>query len=160
MSNTWKAAIGILLVFLLGCAAGALSASVFFHHSMALLLQRDPNATANALEKRLTHQIDLAPDQHDEIHRILMDYLKSRKQLQAQIQPEIQALNLQTFQQIRSVLRPDQVPRFHDNVVAFRRRLARAMFQNPPPAGSAAVPESTPLSGTNAPPATPLPAAH
>jgi hypothetical protein len=130
MSATWKAALGILLVFALGCVSGALSTSVFFRNEV-LTLQRNPEEVARILENRFTRHLDVDSSQHAQIHQILLDYLQSRRQLNGQIQPQMQALNQQMIGQIKSVLRPDQVAGFKDNITQLRRRMARSAFRPP-----------------------------
>ena len=149
MTSTWKAALGILLVFVFGCISGGLSASLFLRHEV-LALERDPSEVARILENRLTHHLDLDPAQHRQIHDILMTYLQQRQNLLKQVQPQMKVLNLQMIGQIRSVLRPDQVAGFHDNVEQLRRRLANAAVH--PPEAEVGASETTNAPSTNAAP--------
>jgi hypothetical protein len=129
MGSSWKAAFGILLVFILGCVSGSLSTSVYFHQYPERLLLRSPAATADSVENRLTRHLDLDANQRTQIHQFLMAYLQDRKKLQTRLQPDIQDLNIQMVVQIRSVLHPDQMESFHQNVIEFRRRVAKAAFR-------------------------------
>jgi hypothetical protein len=149
MSSTWKAAIGIFLVFALGCLSGALSTSIFFQQD-AVRIQRNPEQAAAILEGHLTRRLDLDADQQAQIRQILTDYLKDRRRVQQQVQPEMQALNAQMMRQIRSVLHPDQLGLFRDNVADLRRRLAHTALRPAPPADP--MPDSAPA--TNARPGT------
>jgi hypothetical protein len=144
MSSTWKAAVGILLVFALGCVSGALSASIFFQQD-SLRIQRNPEQAAAVLERHLTRRLDLDAGQQTQIRQILADYLKNRRQVQQQVQPEMQALNMQMMRQIRSVLHPDQLGPFHDNVADLRRRLAHVSLRPAPPEP---MPDSTPATNS------------
>jgi hypothetical protein len=149
MISTWKAAAGIFLVFVFGCISGALSTSLYYRNEV-LSLERSPSEVADVMENRFAHHLGLDPDQHQQIHRILTEFLRQRKQLMTQIQPELQANNRQMLAQIRSVLRPDQMAGFHDNVEQLRRRMAKAAGQ--PPDAEVGAPEPTNAPSTNAAP--------
>ena len=150
MTSTWKAAAGILLVFVFGCISGALSTSLYFRNEV-LSLERSPSEVADVMETRFTRHLGLDPDQHQQIHRILMEFLKARKQLMTQIQPELQANNRQMLAQIRGVLHPDQLAGFKENVEQLRRRMAKAAGR--PPEAEVGAPEPTNAPSTNGAPA-------
>jgi hypothetical protein len=144
-TSTWKAAVGIFLVFLFGCISGGLSTSLYYRNEV-LTLEHSPSEVADILENRFTHHLGLEPAQHQEIHRILVAYVKARRQLSATLQPQMQTLNQQMLGQVRSVLKPEQLDGFQENMAQLRRRLAKA----------AARPEEIGLTepgGTNAAPA-------
>jgi hypothetical protein len=130
MTSTWKAAAGIILIFVFGCISGALSTSLFLHNEV-LMLDRNPSEVADILESRFTRHLGLDQAQHAQIHDILMSYLQQRRALMARMQPELQENNRQMLAQIRSVLHPDQMAGFKDNLVQLRRRLAGAAFRPP-----------------------------
>jgi hypothetical protein len=152
MRSSWKAAFGIFLIFGLGCLSGALSTSVYFHENLDLLTQRNPGASAEAIETRLTHHLKIDAQQREQIHGILMDYVKQRRQFQARIQPDVQALNVQMIRQVRAALHPDQLAGFHQNITELRGRLARAGVRINSPEG---VPD--PIGGSDAAPSTNAP---
>ena len=157
MISTWRAAAGILLVFVFGCVSGGLSTSLYFRNEV-LSLERSPSEVADILQNRFTHHLGLDPDQREQVHRILMDYLRDRKQLTATLQPQMKVLNQDMIGRIQGVLHPDQVDGFQDNLAELRRTLAHTPYRPPEMA-----PAST-LGGVNAAPdgnaatnATPLP---
>jgi hypothetical protein len=131
MTGHWKASLGVLLVFILGCLSGMLVSSVYFSHRTAVFFQRGSAAYIDLAEHRLTRNLNLDPTQKQEIHQYFLENLAERKQLQAQVQPEVQMLNHQTFGEIRSVLRPEQMTVFRENLNEFRKRFARTA-DNPP----------------------------
>jgi hypothetical protein len=124
MNDHWKARFGVLLVFLLGGLVGGLSASIYFHHRMALFLERGPAAYVDVLERRLTRHLHLDASQKQQIHDDMMENLAQRKLLQAQIRPQVKMLNQQTIQQIRTILTPDQLIVFHENLAELHKRAA------------------------------------
>ena len=126
MNKTWKAVLGIVLIFIFGCVSGAISTSIVFHHKMAAFLQHPGMAMTEAREKRLTGNLGLDANQKQQVHEYFLQNLEQQKELQKEIQPQVQALNRQTRQQIAAILRPDQKDLFHKNVERFGKR-ARAM---------------------------------
>jgi hypothetical protein len=153
MTSHWKAILGIILVFIFGCLFGALATSAFFYHRTAEFLQRGPEGMADLLERRMTRNLGLNEDQQRQIHACFMNNADARRELQVQIQPQIQTLNREMLQQINAILRPDQQERFHENLVRFRQRFGKSPFNpnaenNPvsPPA-----PPPTNSGGTNPP---------
>jgi hypothetical protein len=153
MTGNWKAVLGVILVFVLGCLAGVLASSVYFAHRASVFLQRGAAAYIEVAERRVTRGLNLDENQKEQIHEVFMANLAERKHLQAQIQPQIQALNFQTVREIKSLLRPDQMEAFHRNLTEFHRRFGR-----PPQNAPALDPTDTPSVLTNsfapAPPAT------
>lgn len=133
-----KAVLGVILVFILGCIAGWLGASVVHYRQTTLMLQRGPEATAELLENRMTRNLDLDAAQQQQIHTDFMENLRQRKLLQTQIQPQVQLLNRATMQQIMAILRPDQAEHFRQNVSQFRQRFGKGPFnpnaESPSPA--------------------------
>ena len=154
MSSQWKAVLGVILIFVLGFAAGAVSSSIFAQRKLADFLQRPGVALMTAMEKRLTKNLDLDANQRRQIHRYFMENLRQHKQLQAQIQPQVQELNHATVLQIRAALRPDQLARFTQNLNDLHNRFSEYISNqdvgNPPP------PEAQPnIVSTNSGPASP-----
>jgi hypothetical protein len=127
MSPTWKAVIGVILIFILGWFGGALSTLVIVKHK-AMMVQRNPEALAIVLERQTTRNLGLDADQKSHLHSIFLDNLRQRMELQRQIQPQVKTINGQTLQQIDTVLKPDQQQKFHDNLVLFKDRFGRNPF--------------------------------
>jgi hypothetical protein len=125
MNSSWKAFLGVLLVFFLGVLAGALIAAVHFKHRATVFFQRGTPAYVELLEHHLTRGLALDDTQRQEIHEAFLQNIEERKKLQAQIQPQVQELNMGTMREIRSVLRPDQLATFRDNLAEFRQRTGR-----------------------------------
>lgn len=148
MNSSWKAIVGVILIFFFGCATGWLSRSVLAYHQTVEFLQRGPEGAADVLERRLTRNLNLDPNQRQQIHACMLANVDQRKMLQLRIQPQVQMLNRQTLQQINSILQPDQREKLHENIELFRKRFGRGVF-NP---GAEMPPPGTPPPG--APPPT------
>lgn len=147
MTTSWKAIIGVILIYLFGCFSGVVGTAIVARHKV-LDFMKHPGITASAaMEKRLTGNLNLDANQKQQVHQFFMENLEQRKALQKQIQPQIQMLNRQTFQEISGVLNLDQLDRFHQNLAEFRKH-AGANILNPDPESQ------PPISGapTNSPP--------
>jgi len=127
MNPTWKAAIGVILIFILGWFGGALTTVAVVRHK-ALMLQRNPEAIAIVLERQTTRNLGLNDDQKKQLHTLIADNVRQRLELQKQVQPQVKAVNRQTLQEIDALLTPDQQQRFHDNLVLFKDRFGRNPF--------------------------------
>ena len=126
MNKTWKAVLGVILIYLFGCFSGAVSTSIIFHQKMLHFLQHPAAVMMAAMEKRLTGNLGLDANQKQQVHECFLKDLQQRKELQKEIQPQVQTLNRQTIQQVTAILHPDQAERFHQNIEQFRKR-ARTM---------------------------------
>lgn len=153
---TGKAVFGVILVFVLGCAAGSLGSSIYFSHRLEVMLRHGSATYVEMLERRTTRGLNLDANQKEKIHALFMDNLEQRKKVQAQIQPQIKALNMQTRREIRALLRPEQLETFRNNLQQMRQRLgpplANAFLTN----SEAATPPFT-NDSTNAAPEPPAP---
>jgi hypothetical protein len=159
MTSPWKAVCGVVLVFLLGCLSGWIGASVVNYRQTTQFLQGGPEAVAKLLETRMTRNLNLDENQKQKVHQLFMDNLVQRRQLQEQIQPQVQLVNRDTFIEINAILRPDQQKIFRENITLFRQRTGKSAF-NPNPAIQP-LPNAAPngrTSGASAPPGNPAPA--
>lgn len=147
----WKSILGVLLVFVLGALAGAFIALSFAHHRIAVALQRGSPAYEEFLERRLSRGLDLDATQRERFHEALTANIDARKKLQAQLQPQIQVINLETRRELRDILKPGQLATLRRNMQDFRLRFGSPGFGvggRPPDAQGAAAP-STNYASTN-----------
>jgi hypothetical protein len=158
MTSHWKAVLGVVLIYIFGCFSGAFSISIFYHHKLLAFLDHPGVVLSAALERRLTGNLALDAKQKQQVHEYFLENLQQRKELQKQIQPQVQALNLQTIREVAAILRPDQTELFQLNIDKFRSHLGATAF-NPAQANlfSSQVPPSAPAtnSGTGQPPVGP-----
>jgi len=154
MSPTWKAAIGVILIFILGWFGGALTTLGLTRHKALVLMQRSPEAIAFLLERQTTRNLRLNENQRTQFHSLIFENVRERMELQKQIQPQIMAVNRQTMQDIDALLTPDQQQRFQENLVLFKDRFGRNPFNVGSNDKSAAPTTNLPSdvgAGTNAP---------
>ncbi|HEV3272407.1 MAG TPA: hypothetical protein VGZ93_09525 [Candidatus Methylacidiphilales bacterium] len=155
MNATWKAAAGVILIFILGWFGGALTTLVIARHKALALIQmtqHNPEALAIVLERQTTHGLGLNEDQKKKLHALFVENLNQRMELQKQVQPQVKAANRETLQEIDAVLTPDQQQHFHENLVLFKERYGRNPFNTggEAKADAPAAPESV-GAGTNTP---------
>jgi len=157
MNPTWKAALGVILVFILGWFGGALTTIVIARHKAMMMLQHTPEAIAIVLERQTTRNLGLNDDQKKQLHSLIVDNVRQRMELQKQVQPQVKAVNRQTLQEIDALLTPDQQQLFHDNLILFKDRFGRNPFNTgagvspTPMAGSEPMSPATNMPATNAP---------
>ena len=152
----WKSLLGVVLIFVLGGLAGVFAALAVVHHRSTVFLQRGSLAYEQLLERNLSRGLHLDPAQRERFHEAFLANIEERKKIQAQVQPQMRALNGQTRQQIKSLLTTDQLQRFRHNLVEFRRRFGPSGLGGEPsdrPAG--AVTNGVPQAVTH-PPSDPL----
>jgi len=148
MNPTWKAALGVILIFVLGWFGGAVTTLVIVRHKALLLAQHGPEAIAIVLERQTTRDLGLTDDQKTHLHALFVENVRQRMELQKQVQPQVKAVNRQTLQEIDALLTADQQQRFHDNLVLFKDRFGRNPF-NVGPENNVAPPAVTPSNPGN-----------
>jgi hypothetical protein len=150
MNPTWKAVLGVLLIFIFGWIAGAISSSVLMGRRALNVYRGGPVAVEQVMERRMTRNLDLDDAQRQQIHGYLMEDVEQRIQLQQQIQPQIRTMNRQTLGKIAAVLRPDQAEKFQANLAYFRMHAGRSFFS---PAGEGSSNAAETNSNVGSPPA-------
>ena len=156
MNSTWKAAIGVLLVFILGWFGGVICGRLYDMHRVAEAIRQPemvPQAIAEMLERRMTRNLDLDANQQEEIHTYFLENLQQRKLLNTQIQPQIQLANHQTLSEINAILRPDQQTKLRQNLADFRLRFGKNPFSSNPDIDNGATGQNSAPTNT-VPPAT------
>jgi hypothetical protein len=128
MNKTLKVVAGVILVYLFGWISGALSSSIIIHHREADVLRRGPEAVATVVEKRLTRNLDLDAGQQQKLHDALVENVTQRWALQKQLQPQVQAVNHATMQEISAALQPAQLEQFRANLRLMRERSGRSVL--------------------------------
>jgi hypothetical protein len=126
MLQDWKPTLAVMLVFALGVAAGLSLGLIIMHQHVNAALRRESPAYEQLLERHLSRGLELDDGQRQRFHQALMANIEQRKQLQVQLQPQIQTLNFETRREIGSILNPQQLATFHHNLEDFRRRFGNA----------------------------------
>ena len=149
MSPTWKAALGVIVIFILGWFGGALSVWIFAHHRMMVLATGNTQAITMLLERQTTRGLKLDDSQKAQIHDLLLQNVRERKELQKQVQPQVWTDNRQTMAAINALLTPEQQQKFQDNLLLFKARFGRTPLNTGPEETATNTAPATAGPGTN-----------
>ena len=110
---TRKAAIWVVVVFLLGAAAGVILGYSYAHRSVvaASALTREPERRARRVEQ-LTQQLGLTSDQAKQLDAILLEWHGQVKAIHDQSDAQMEQLRQKGRDDIRAILTPEQKPKF------------------------------------------------
>ncbi len=142
--SNWKALLGICLIFVLGCAAGALVDRALVARKIRQLIE-NPEEMQQVVQRRLTYDLSLDKAQQAQLRVILADAAQQLKDARKPIQPEVRAIILDARKKTEAILTPAQEARFQQDLERAKRRFPHIQFMT--------------MSGPNAaPPAAPAPA--
>jgi Spy/CpxP family protein refolding chaperone len=115
MSATWKAALWVGVVFLLGAALGGVVGYSYEHHlvSAASTPLPEPVRRAQRVEE-LTKLLSLTSAQSQQIDAILLERHTEVKTIHDQTDAQIDQVRQRGRDQIRAILTPEQKPKFED----------------------------------------------
>ncbi|HEY4743293.1 MAG TPA: hypothetical protein VIH45_01430 [Desulfuromonadaceae bacterium] len=120
MPKNAKAIMGIVLVFLLGAASGALVTHMIHRIHMERFISGGPAAREELIIRRLNHRLDLDSSQLEQVRGIVHETHTAMGEIRSQTRPRIEALLEQGETRINAILRPDQREKFA-NIVAERK---------------------------------------
>jgi hypothetical protein len=115
MSATWKAALWVGVVFLLGAALGGVVGYSYEHHlvSAANTPLPEPVRRAHRVEE-LRQALSLTSTQSQQVDAILLERHTEVKTIHDQTDAQIDQVRQKGRDQIRAILNPEQKPRFED----------------------------------------------
>lgn len=115
MSATWKAALWVGVVFLLGAALGGVVGYSYEHHlvSAANTPLPEPVRRAQRVEE-LTKILNLTSVQSQQVDSILLERHTEVKTIHDQTDAQIEQAKQKGRDQIRAILTPEQKPKFED----------------------------------------------
>jgi hypothetical protein len=112
---TRKAAIWVIVVFLLGVAGGAMLGYGYAHHSVAAAGRPLPEAERRAKRvAELTGKLSLTSDQAKQLDAILLGWHGEMKAIHEQSEAQIERLRQKGRDQIRAILTTEQKPKFEE----------------------------------------------
>lgn len=149
MNPTWKAAIGVILIFILGWFGGVLSTWIFVHHKTIAAAKGGSVAMAAMLDRQMTRGLKLDADQKAKVYAIFLENLKKRTQLQNTIQPQVWTINQQTMQAIKGMLTAGQQEKFQDNLLRFEANFGRDPLKTGPDKSATDLAPQTASTNTN-----------
>jgi hypothetical protein len=113
-----KAAIWLLLVFVLGTATGGLFGYNLAHRSYAATkapMQSDAERRAKKVAE-MTQEIGLSPDQAQKVEGLISEAQREIRGIHDQSDAQVDAVRMKTREAIRSFLSEAQKPKFEDYV--------------------------------------------
>ncbi|HKV64384.1 MAG TPA: hypothetical protein VJO16_20930 [Candidatus Acidoferrum sp.] len=115
MSATWKAALWVGVVFLLGAALGGMVGYSYEHHlvSAAGTPLPEPMRRAQRVEE-LSKLLSLTSTQSQQVDGILLERHTEVKTIHDQTDAQIDQVRQKGRDQIRAILTPEQKPKFED----------------------------------------------
>jgi Spy/CpxP family protein refolding chaperone len=115
LSATWKAALWVGVVFLLGAALGGMVGYSYEHHlvSAASTPLPEPVRRAQRLEQ-LTQLLNLTSAQSQQVDAILLQRHTEAKTIHDQTDAQLEQVHKNGRDQIRAILTPEQKPKFED----------------------------------------------
>ena len=127
---TFRAALWIGAVFLLGAALGGVLGYVFAHRPVnaAAPPLSEPERRAHRVTE-LTRELSLTPQQAQQLDDILQKWHGETKSIRDQSDAQVEAIRQKGRAEVRSILTPDQLPKFE----GFLKRLDEERKRNPAP---------------------------
>jgi hypothetical protein len=116
-----RAYIYFVLTFVLGALVGA--AGTFFY-GWQTNHWRHPRHTPHDLVVFLQKQLNLSSDQTQQVSRLIEDWDRRNADLQKQIEPQFEAIRMETRDKIRKLLTPAQLEKYNEilrNYDAYRK---------------------------------------
>lgn len=124
-----KAAIWVVVVFLLGAVAGGMVGYGYAHRSVAAASapMPEPERRAKRVEQ-LTRELSLTPDQAKQLDSILLQWHGNAKAIHDQSDAQIAQLRQKGRDEVRAILTPEQKPKFEE----FLRKMDEERKRNVP----------------------------
>jgi Spy/CpxP family protein refolding chaperone len=115
MSATWKAALWVGVVFLLGTALGGTLGYSYAHHlvSAANTPLSEPARRAQRVEQ-LTQALSLTSAQSQQVDAVLLQRHTEAKAIHDQADAQLEQVHQKGRDQIRAILTPEQRPKFEE----------------------------------------------
>ena len=117
-----KAIAGILLVFVLGAASGAIVTHMVQRAHHETFIKGGPEAREELIVKRLTKKLDLDPQQQEQVKAIIHENHAAMQQVRDKSRPQIEAILGQGQKRINELLRPAQQEKFQTIIAEHKER--------------------------------------
>ncbi len=115
-----KAIAGILLIFALGAASGAIVTHMIARAHLESFINGGQHAREDVIVKRLAKKLDLDNRQLEQVRTIVHETHTGIQQVRKQARPQVEALLEQGQKRISALLTPDQQKKF-DKMIAERK---------------------------------------
>jgi hypothetical protein len=126
MSPRVKSALVLGAVFLLGAVAGGGLATARSARRMQEMVEAPPGAfRQRAILRGLERAVDLDEAQREQVVAILERHAGEAEEMRRELKPRLGELQIQTLEEIRRLMRPEQLPRFERFVERAKARQKR-----------------------------------
>ncbi|HEY5961030.1 MAG TPA: hypothetical protein VIV60_30950 [Polyangiaceae bacterium] len=124
----WKAALTLLLVFVVGAVCSAVVTRIVTQRTIMNLLDGPPERIrTHAILFRLNLELDLTQEQRAELQSILEKHQPELAVLRQSIEPQVKAVRTKQWAEMRALLREDQRAAFDRMVHDLETRLSRTL---------------------------------
>jgi Spy/CpxP family protein refolding chaperone len=120
-----KGALLLLLAFLLGTAAGGLGFGLYQVRGGWRHPPRDSERARQFVLKRLTRELDLRPEQQQQVEAILRETGRELARLREEVGPRVRDIRGRSREKIRAILNPEQQAKFEALAKEWERREER-----------------------------------
>jgi Spy/CpxP family protein refolding chaperone len=133
MTPRVKGGLLLFLAFLLGAGTGALGFGVYQSRTGWWGPRRDPARFQQFQVRRLTRELDLRPEQRQQVEAILRETGQEFAKLRGEMAPRIREIRGRGRERIRAVLDPEQQAKFETLAAEWERRAERWHGRPPTP---------------------------
>jgi len=113
--STWRARLGVVVIFVVGFLCGGVTVSL-----VAARAQNKPDAWIERVTRHLGRRLDLTREQREQVRAALLDARRDSRASLQRVEPEMVANFDRTQERIRSLLTPAQQKKFEQ--ISARRR--------------------------------------
>lgn len=118
----WKAIIGVILVFVLGAAAGSIVTHKVCQRRMESIVSGGPHAVRKIMLERMNRELKLDDNQRAQLEAIFTETHDQIRAAKKQVEPQIDSILDRAEDKVRAMLRPDQRERFEKFVIERKER--------------------------------------
>lgn len=126
-----KGIAGVLVIFLVGAAAGWIGARHWYKERLEGLMRGNPEAFHEVIVRRLNKKLNLNPGQVDKLREILSQSHEEVAAAREDLSPEIQEILEETKIRVEAILTPAQVATFR-HMTEKEHAASNAMATAPP----------------------------
>jgi Spy/CpxP family protein refolding chaperone len=120
LKSKWQVRVAVVVVFLLGFAAGILALNVY----RGWVRAAGPGRGEDRFEQ-MSARLQLNADQKTKIQQVLADTREQLRALRKESEPRVSEIRKQTDQRVQQILTPDQWQRFQQMRDEMRARRGR-----------------------------------
>jgi Spy/CpxP family protein refolding chaperone len=128
VKNKWQIRLAVLLIFVIGFVAGALTMNVYRARRMALSADE-----RRGRFERVMEQLNLSAEQRNQVKAIFDDARTQLGEMRNESRPRYRALREQTQERLRGVLTPEQWTKFQELTADYKERRSRRANRNDGP---------------------------